>query len=550
MTSPTPPTPITLQTLLGPYGGFFRLPAAGGDIGRALNREVCLLHDTVAPSHASVRPDPQRWVIRDHGSHAGTILNGVRLDPDRPSPLAHADLLRVGPWTFRVIIGDLADAGVPDADPPASSASRDAGVSPPATWRLRLLSEHLARLSAITDDETLAREALQCAIEGAGYWSGAVLRPIPSRPGTAREVSILASVRVETPTQVERRAARTVVEAAWPGIVAGVPAGGRRPISPPVLTDDTPCGVLCVPVLLNRAVLAFLYLDARGRETKVHPDAVGFVQAVAAAYALALGNQSRLDLERRHLLLSAELHAAREAQEFILPRPRGTLGIVRYAMRVRPGAFVAGDLFDALPLSDGRAAVFLGDVAGHGAGSAMLMAGTQSRLHAQLQASGDPAVAVSEVNRYLAPRITDGRFVSLWVAVFSPDGQVQWVDAGHGHWVVKPSDQPPRTPRPGEGIPLGLDPEAKYVSGRLSLAPGDRIFVYSDGLVDQRGPGAHEFGIARLLGAIRDSRGVDEDVASAFEALTRFAGPTPHTDDATAASVEFLGLTSPTVTEP
>src|SRR5262249_19080875 len=158
-----------------------------------------------------------------------------------------------------------------------------------------------------------------------------------------------------------------------------------------------------------------LYLDARGTHRDVAPDAAAFCQVIARLCGLALSNLKRVELEQRQRHLEAEVQAAREAQLLILPPEHGVVGSVQYAMRMRPGHFVAGDLFDVLELDEHRVAVSIGDVAGHGVGAAVLMAASQSHLSAALQRHRDPAIAIAEVNRYLTERSTPHRFVSLWV---------------------------------------------------------------------------------------------------------------------------------------
>ena len=100
---------------------------------------------------------------------------------------------------------------------------------------------------------------------------------------------------------------------------------------------------------------------------------------------LALSNLKRVDLEHRQRRLEEEVQAAREAQLLILPPEHGVVGGIEYAMRMRPGQFVAGDLFEVIALDEHRTAVCIGDVAGHGVDAGVLMAASQSHLNAALQ---------------------------------------------------------------------------------------------------------------------------------------------------------------------
>jgi pSer/pThr/pTyr-binding forkhead associated (FHA) protein len=97
---------ITLHTLTGPYGGAFSIPSDRPvTVGRSAACDLCLLHEGVSRRHATVLRRGDGWFILDQGSVRGTFLNGVRLEPTVPSALSTGDLLRIGPWTFRVSIG-------------------------------------------------------------------------------------------------------------------------------------------------------------------------------------------------------------------------------------------------------------------------------------------------------------------------------------------------------------------------------------------------------------------------------------------------------------
>src|SRR5262249_8051967 len=156
-------------------------------------------------------------------------------------------------------------------------------------------------------------------------------------------------------------------------------------------------------------------------------------------------------------------------------------------------------------LDDGRVAVCMGDATGHGAASAMMMAMTQSHLHAELRRDADPAAAVSTVNRYMSERSAGGRVGSLWVGGVGAEGggrdvgaggagQGQWVGGGRGEPVRKVQSEEPR----GTGIPVGIDASHEYRTSRLQLTPGDRLVVYSDGLVEQRDARGEQFGAERF----------------------------------------------------
>ncbi|MBC7771143.1 MAG: SpoIIE family protein phosphatase [Pyrinomonadaceae bacterium] len=540
--------PITLQTLAGPYAGAFVVaPDHPATLGRAASSDICLLHEGVSRRHATIVRRISGWYVLDHGSIRGTYLNGVRLEASKPTELGAGDLLGVGPWTFRIISGrHSAGATTGGASTIDDSTSRTHRVERVGAGdlmgstdrRLRLLTECITRLDAAKDEQSLAMAALQSGLSGSGYARGAVLKRING----GHEVEVVASMRLHQGDQSDFAFSGSLVAQAAAGSVAILTSEDSH------LPRDYGQSVaelrihsaLCAPIFLGDAVEGFLYLDARGQESSVRPDATGFCEAVARSYGLAVANLKRVDLERRQTSLHEQLSAAREAQQFILPPPEGSVGFLSYAMEMRAGLFVAGDLFDIIPIDETKVAVCMGDVAGHGVASALLMAMTQASLNGQIRAHSDIAKAVHAVNKYVTERSGAGRFVSLWIGVFHADGTLAFVDAGHGHWVHVHNNicmAPPRGR--GGGIPLGIVPEYEYQTQTIHLTPGDRVVLYSDGMIEQRSATGEEFSSKRLGELIVGASTARDVVGRCFDSLTAFAGSASLADDATVAVIEF-----------
>jgi serine phosphatase RsbU (regulator of sigma subunit) len=232
--------------------------------------------------------------------------------------------------------------------------------------------------------------------------------------------------------------------------------------------------------------------------------------------------------------------AAREAQQLIVPSRSGVHAGVAYSARTHPGMVVAGDMFDVVPLPDGRVAVVIGDVTGAGVGAGILMVAGQANLHAALTRTGDPSEALEAVNDYIASRSAMNRFISMWVGVFDRVGRtVTYSDAGHGHWLVVRADGHAAEPGATGGIPVGIDADARYRSHSMPFHGGERIVLFSDGVVEQRSPNGEPFGVDRVREGVEQCRSASEDVERIFARLVSFAGTEALDDDTTMASVEW-----------
>ncbi len=557
---------LTLDTVLGPQGGSHVVRAPGpASIGRGAGCEVCLMHEGVSRRHAGLLFRAGGWVVTDTQSTHGTFVNGVRLAPGVPTPITSGDLVRVGPWTFRAVVGRHGERTSSTFDDTSFVTSRielatERGSSASGR-RLKLLTECIAGFGSARDEETMARAALNSALRGSGYSRGAVLRvgadgmnvsvlvsssagpapnPAPSpapSPAPNAEPGMELSVAPRPSEAKEFVFSRRLIQAASAGKPVVLAASASLPSVS--LMEMQIQAALCVPIMLGETPAAYLYLDTRETGSGGQDDSASYCEAVATALGLALANLKRAELDRRQRELTAELSAAHDAQRLILPSPAARVGLLRYAMHMRPGVFVAGDLFDVVPISPTRVAFCVGDVSGHGAGSAMVMATAQSFLHACLRAGADASSAVRSLNEHLAMRVTDGRFVSLWLGVLEESGEMEFVDAGHGYCLRRTARGATSRLVSLGGIPLGIDPGHHYRADRVRLDAHDRILLFSDGLVEQRNAGGKAFGIDRVGRATERSASPQEDVDAIMGALDAFTGGGGLEDDATVASLDF-----------
>ncbi|MBK7406563.1 MAG: SpoIIE family protein phosphatase [Phycisphaerales bacterium] len=546
---------LKLVPLRGPALAELRFdPGADVVLGRSATSDVQLADPAVSRRHARLVSQAGAWFITDLASRAGVLLNAQLLAPDTPTPLSDLDLVAIGPWTFRVHVG-VASAAMrtiamgPDRLDPGERVESvpERELRSIARRRLDLLIECAASINAATSERALARAVVDAAREGTGFPRAALFRV------AGDGVAVLASGG-----EAEVRAdsfSRTLITMASSGQIA------RLSHDVPMTHGESIArlgiqAAVCAPLMIGTAVDAFLYLDDRRRRadmpggearpdtrTEVRADAAAFCQALCRIGGLALANLRRAALERLNADIMRDVGAAAEAQRLLMPQPDGVCRGVAYSVRMRPGRFVAGDLFNLLPLSGSRVGVYLGDVAGKGVGAAILMATTQALLNAALRECEGPADALGRVGGELAHLLPGGRFISLWVGILDPaTGRIRFVDAGHGHWLVRsgPAGEPERLPVRG-GLPLGIDPERPYEDEQLTLPPGSRLILHSDGVHEQRSRDGEEFGVDRIVQILRACGSSREEAEGLFRAVREFAPGDALDDDVTIASIELPG---------
>jgi phosphoserine phosphatase RsbU/P len=264
--------------------------------------------------------------------------------------------------------------------------------------------------------------------------------------------------------------------------------------------------------------------------------------------------QKRLrDEVRIHLArLEAELDSARRLQMSMVPSsfPRPTReSPVEIFARMEPAREVGGDLYDFFNCDDGTLCFLLGDVSGKGIPAALFMARAKNLIRfatelmqARSGVRPSPGEIVARVNRELCQDNGDMMFVTLFFAILHPEsGSVEFCNAGHNAPYLVSRERLDII-EGTKGIILGVRADATYATGRLTLAPGEGIYVYSDGVTEATDAQGDLFSEARLEAALRAAAGSRsaEIVQSVAESLRRFVGAALPSDDITMLAVRRL----------
>jgi serine phosphatase RsbU (regulator of sigma subunit) len=555
-TSVAAAAPAWLVPLAGPRIDALELPPKPGGVtlGRHEGCDVRLPADAdkVSRQHARLSYHAGAWRLADLSSRWGTYLNGVKVEPGPELPLSEGDFIRITPWTFSFSTQGATRRGLRTSDDADQLQTMVRAVGPEtgaplAEDLLTLLLESAAAVHAAADERALAELVLDAATRGTGLPNAALLRPLDA----AGTVEVLAARR-DPADEGSAIFSRSLLAAASNGVV--VELSGPRDAGENVSSSIVQMKIdaaLCVPLMLGQTVAAFLYLDTRsGRpsQRRLRPNAAAFCTALGRMASLALSNLKRIDMERRHATMESELSAAAAAQRWILPKRESALCGFTITGESRPGAYIGGDFFDLIVLSDTKLAVALGDVTGHGIAASVLMTAAQGFLHAALQEHADAARAVTDLNRFVNPRRSDDKFVTAWVAVFDSEARtISYVDAGHGYALMLNPDGTTAMLAEGDGMPIGLFLDAEYKSVTKPLEPGGRALVISDGLVEQYGlvhrpdgtAGSEQFHIANVQRVMAETSAGADPVTALFDAVVKHAG-TPHLqDDATAVLVRW-----------
>jgi phosphoserine phosphatase RsbU/P len=307
-----------------------------------------------------------------------------------------------------------------------------------------------------------------------------------------------------------------------------------------------------ITVMIGASIFAVLAAyETIFRRSPLH--SVNYLEPVGMlAFIAGLGYfvaQRVIESERRFISISKELETARNIQQSILPAATPSAPGLEIFASYLPMAEVAGDFYDFLDQGDGRLGVLVADVSGHGVPAALIASMVKIAFAAQADHASDPARVIAGMNHALCGKF-EFAYVTATYAFLDPARRVlAYASAGHPPILLLRASGEIESLEEG-GIVLAFTPDASYSNVSIPLDPGDRMLLYTDGLLetaDQRGT---LFGDARLFESLRDAASLNlpASLTHLISDLNSWRGPNaPLTDDVTLVTVELRADTLSTL---
>jgi serine phosphatase RsbU (regulator of sigma subunit) len=253
-----------------------------------------------------------------------------------------------------------------------------------------------------------------------------------------------------------------------------------------------------------------------------------FIAGVVLLILLALELSDRVTMKR-------DLEIAREIQSWLMPSEAPKVPGVDIAFASRPANTVAGDYYDAFFRPNERLLLVVADVAGKSIPAALLTATLQASLRTLAALPGSLPELVGRVNRYACEQSLQGRFTTAFVAELEPaTGALTYVNAGHNWPVLRHASGEIERLEAG-GLPLGINSSVAYQFGTATLAKGDLLLIFTDGLVEAEDAKEREFGEERMLPVVQASQSgtAAEVLKRIMSSVDAFVGLTRQHDDIT-----------------
>jgi serine phosphatase RsbU (regulator of sigma subunit) len=275
-----------------------------------------------------------------------------------------------------------------------------------------------------------------------------------------------------------------------------------------------------------------LYLDSHFLSGKLSSVSQDILRTIANGAATLVENAALVQAEEAARRVQQEMAIAAEIQQRLMTVTVPEVPYARVEAVSYPCKDIGGDFFDLVHTEKGLSLV-VADVSGKGVSAAVVASTLQGMLYSHLAEDFALPEMIASVNRFLFEKIGGQKYATLVIARLYPDGQLELINCGHVPPILVSGQTVTRVEH--GNLPVGLIPGAKYTAVTHKLNPGDRLVVVTDGVTEAEDATGEFFGSDRL----------DKCCSAGFlgieQAVTKFRGDTPLSDDCTMTEMTYRG---------
>ena len=238
--------------------------------------------------------------------------------------------------------------------------------------------------------------------------------------------------------------------------------------------------------------------------------------------------------------LERDLELASRIQRGLLPSRDLRVAGWRVHYHYEPAGPVSGDYCDLIHPNGGEGGLLflVGDVSGKGVAASMLM----SHLHAMFRSLASAGLPLDQLlglaNRVFCESTTAGQYATLVCGRAGASGEVEISNAGHCPTLLVCKDEVAHVE--ATGLPLGMFSSGQYAVKNIKLAPGDTLFLYTDGVSELQDRTSAEYGLGRLARFVGERHGLAPEAltGACLQELKSFSAGAPRTDDLTILALQ------------
>ncbi len=313
--------------------------------------------------------------------------------------------------------------------------------------------------------------------------------------------------------------------------------------------DDSADGAtLIMPIMSGDTIVALMHVADPSDADAFADDETLIIAGAVGSQILAAIDRARLaEAYVEKLKLDESLKLAASIQMSMLSKqfPPPHEGAVELHASLLPAKQIGGDFYDFFWLDDQHLAFLVADVSGKGVPAALFMAKAKTIIKVRAASTRDPGEILALANDDLSDDNDNGMFVTLLLGILDVHaGVIEWGNAGHTPAYRLPADggAPEQIPLPYD-IALGVMDGMPFETTRQQLVPGERVFLYTDGVNEAMNVDNEQFDYPRLVEVLGtaplDTEGTDTHV---IQAVAEFAAGAEQSDDLTVLSLRWRGV--------
>ncbi len=510
-------------------------------IGRRPDNDVVIAEPRVSRAHARIERRGSEYYLTDLGSSHGTFVNGETTQNCR---LQGGDRIELGSTDGVSLL--FKDSHGSSAGPSPDSrellsmimARKTSSEQPGELHLLRLFIEGARALNSSSVLSEVLMNLVESSLRLTKAERGFVFL---CKENGRLELAAGRNERGDTLTEakgishsvlhdVTTSASEFVLSVGDPGMT------GRESIIAHDLRS-----IVCIPLRKSQfrdggcdehGAMGVLYLDSRIEKGKLPDVSHELIRAIAREAAALVENAYLVKSEQETLAYQRELAIASTIQQSMMQVKIPSLSFAEVEARNISCKEIGGDFYDVIRLSD-CVAVVVADVSGKGIPAALLASVLQGAIYPQLRQGLALEQIAEGLNLYVYNKIVGQKYATLLMMKLYDNGELEYINCGH----VKPLLYSADTIRclNNENLPVGLLSPVTFTSGREQLQNGDRLLLFTDGVVEAENQDGDFFGNEGLEAALASEFSLDR----LFSALDAYRDQTPLSDDCTALCLRY-----------
>lgn len=535
-------------------------------LGRHPDCDIVIEVGAVSRNHCQVVRDGSNYAIEDLGSRNGTFVNDEAPKVEGRRALRIGDVVRVCEVSFTYLTDAPAPQGgaravpgtapipkmvdgaglgafiVDDDKTPGSTVMSKLDVSSSSRGGLHVSASPEVKLAAMIEiTQNLSRvlaldEVLPQVLKSLFKIFVQADRGFIVLEQEGKLIPRWVRLRREDATdtlRISRTIIRHVIDSKQ-AIISADAAGDERFEMSQSIADFRIRSMMCAPLIDSEGkAFGALQIDTLDQRKRFQDEDLELLVSTASQAAIAIQNAQLHESALKQREMERDMQLAHDVQHGFLPEARPKLPGYEFFDYYQPAQQIGGDYFDYIPLPDGRVAIVVADVVGHGVAAALLMAKLSAEARFSLYSEATPAAAVTRLNERLC-QLNIQRFVTLVLVVLDPkEHKAIVVSAGHMAPLHRRASK--KIEEPGDsvaGLPLGVTDALGYNQAEFEIGPGDTLALYTDGVNESIDAAGAFYTIDRLREKILKQGPDPVKMGQAIvDDVRQFLGKAPQNDD-------------------